>query len=162
MLVDGGETLPARNSRRMWSQEDKYRIVAETLVPGTSVAEVARRYNMNANMLFNWRREAREGRLPAVAPQPKEADRSAAMEFIPIGIIGRDDDTGETALRVPLADPREKSTVESRQERPLGPKLEERAGVIEIDLPNGVRVRSDAFVNERALRRVLMALKSVS
>jgi len=42
------------------------------------------------------------------------------------------------------------------------PKLEERTGVIEIDLPDGARVRTDAFVNERALRRVLIALKSVS
>jgi hypothetical protein len=31
--------------------------------------------------------------------------------------------------------------------------------VIEVDLPAGARVRVDAFVNERALRRVLRALK---
>jgi transposase len=41
--------------------------VVETLVPGASVSEIARRHNMNAYMLFNWRREARQGRLPAVA-----------------------------------------------------------------------------------------------
>jgi transposase len=157
MLVDG-ETA----RRRTWSQEDKSRIVAETLVPGTSVAEVARLHNMNANMLFNWRREARESRLPAFPPQSKAAEESATLEFIPIGVVGRDEDTGETALRVPVAEPPERSAPESRQERPLGPKLEERAGVIEIDLPNGTRVRTDAFVNERALRRVLMVLKSVS
>jgi transposase len=40
--------------------------------------------------------------------------------------------------------------------------LEERPGVIEIDLPNGARVRVDAFVNERALRRVLAALGAKS
>jgi transposase len=37
--------------------------------------------------------------------------------------------------------------------------LDQRPGVIEIDLPEGVRVRVDAFVNERALSRVLRALK---
>jgi len=31
--------------------------------------------------------------------------------------------------------------------------MEERVGVIEIALPNGARVRVDAFVNEKALRR---------
>jgi transposase len=37
--------------------------------------------------------------------------------------------------------------------------LAERAGVIEIDLPSGVRVRVDSGVNEKALRRVLSALR---
>lgn len=39
------------------------------------------------------------------------------------------------------------------------PQLDERPGVIEIDLPDGARVRVDAFVNERALSRVLRVLK---
>jgi hypothetical protein len=42
------------------------------------------------------------------------------------------------------------------------PGLEERPGVIEIDLADGVRLRVDAFVNERALRRVLAVLKVTS
>jgi hypothetical protein len=37
--------------------------------------------------------------------------------------------------------------------------LAERAGVIEIDQPNGVRVRVDSGVNEKTLRRVLSALR---
>lgn len=84
------------------------------------------------------------------------AEESAGLEFIPIGVVGRDEDTGETALRVLVAEPPERPAQESRQKRLLGAKLEERAGVIEVDLPNGTRVRTDAFVNERALRRVLM------
>ena len=40
------------------------------------------------------------------------------------------------------------------------PGMDERPGVIEIDLADGVRVRVDAFVNERALRRVLAILKA--
>jgi len=44
----------------------------------------------------------------------------------------------------------------------LRPGLEERPGVIEIDLADGVRLRVDAFVNERALRRVLAVLKVAS
>lgn len=36
--------------------------------------------------------------------------------------------------------------------------MEERPGVIEIDFANGVHVRVDAFVNEKALRRVAAAL----
>jgi transposase len=39
------------------------------------------------------------------------------------------------------------------------PALDQRPGVIEIDLPEGVRIRVDAFANERALGRVLRLLK---
>jgi transposase len=37
--------------------------------------------------------------------------------------------------------------------------MEERVGVIEVALPGGARVRVDAFVNEKALRRVFRAIK---
>ncbi len=47
-----------RRRRRLWSAEEKRRIVAETLEPGASVSVVARRHDLNANMLFTWRREA--------------------------------------------------------------------------------------------------------
>ena len=40
------------------------------------------------------------------------------------------------------------------------PGMDLRPGVIEIDLADGVRLRVDAFVTERALRRVLAVLKA--
>ena len=43
--------------------------------------------------------------------------------------------------------------------RGTGLALAERAGVIEIDLPDGVRVRVDSSANEKALRRVFSALR---
>ena len=46
-----------------------------------------------------------------------------------------------------------------RSTRGAGPALAERAGVMEIDLPHGVRVRVDGGVNEKALRRVLSAVR---
>ena len=45
--------------------------------------------------------------------------------------------------------------------RGTGLRLAERVGVIEIDLPDGVRVRVDGGVNEKALRRVLAAVKGL-
>ena len=42
------------------------------------------------------------------------------------------------------------------------PAMDERPGMIEIDLPCGTRLRVDAFVNERALRRVLSVLRTLS
>ena len=52
--ADGGE-----RRRRTWSADQKQRIIAESFAPGASVAEVARRYGLNANMLFTWRRRER-------------------------------------------------------------------------------------------------------
>jgi transposase len=46
--------------------------------------------------------------------------------------------------------------------RGAGLSLAERVGVIEIDLPDGVRVRVDDHVSEKALRRVLAAVKKAA
>lgn len=55
-----------RRSRRRWSEAFKRRVVAEAAGPGVSVAAVARRHDLNANLLFNWRRRygTGEGFLP--------------------------------------------------------------------------------------------------
>jgi transposase len=49
------ELLAAPASKRRWSDEAKGRIVAETLVAGVSVNEVARRHSLKANHLSAWR-----------------------------------------------------------------------------------------------------------
>jgi transposase len=54
----------------MRSLAEKRSIVAETLVPGASVALVARRHGMNANLLFSWRRLHQRGLLEAHTRTP--------------------------------------------------------------------------------------------
>ena len=56
-----------RRKRRSWALEEKRRIVDESLEDGASIAEVARRHDLNANQLFAWRRQF--GVEPA---EPKE------------------------------------------------------------------------------------------
>ena len=46
-----------RRRRRSWSLEEKRRIVDESLGDGASIAEVARRHDLNTNQLFTWRRQ---------------------------------------------------------------------------------------------------------
>ena len=72
--VAGGE----RRRRRLWSTDEKRRIVAETFEVGASVSIVARRHDLNANMLFTWRREF--GASTATA---------SAQTFVP-AVIGRE------------------------------------------------------------------------
>jgi transposase len=53
------ELLTGPSRRRRWSAEEKARIVAESLMPGARVSEVARRWQLHPQQLFGWRRQAR-------------------------------------------------------------------------------------------------------
>src|SRR5882757_11446639 len=68
-MSDGKDDFGAApgRRRRSWSLDEKRRIVDETLEDGASLAEVARRHDLNANQLFTWRRQF--GIEPA---EPKE------------------------------------------------------------------------------------------
>ncbi|MCP4287921.1 MAG: transposase [Gammaproteobacteria bacterium] len=69
----------ARRKRRSWSDEEKRSICLQTLAPGVSVAQVARRYAMNANQIFNWLKDAR------FAPVSEEVEEDTAV-FIPVDV----------------------------------------------------------------------------
>jgi transposase len=53
----------ATTKRQYRSPELKVKIVEETLARGASVARVARAHGVNANQVFAWRRQYRQGRL---------------------------------------------------------------------------------------------------
>src|ERR1700712_4477009 len=53
------EVLTGIGGRRRWSADDKARIVEETLAPGATVSEGARRYDIRPQQLFAWRRGMR-------------------------------------------------------------------------------------------------------
>jgi len=73
-MVDtiGVLSMAKRRQRRFWDDEEKRRIVAQTQVPGVSVSRVARRYDVNANLVFKWLRDPRfkpaEDDLPSFLP----------------------------------------------------------------------------------------------
>jgi transposase len=101
------------------------------------------------NLLFKWKREAEAGQLGAALAS------AAVADLVPIGVVGRGPDGAPTLLASMPGD--------GNGLRPSEPcrsaELAAPAGVIEIDLPCGTRVRVDAAVDARALGRVLGALK---
>ena len=61
----------------MWPADEKRKIIAESFAPGASVAQVAQRHGLNANMLFTWRRPFR----PTMA-----AASGDATQLVPVSI----------------------------------------------------------------------------
>lgn len=57
-VVGGGSVR-----RRLWTVDEKLRIVEQTLVSDASVAIVARQHGVNANQVFYWRKLYRAGQL---------------------------------------------------------------------------------------------------
>jgi transposase len=79
------ELITGTGRRRRWSHDDKVRIVVESLQPGATVSEVARRHGLSPQQLFAWRRTARAtvgetAEVPATAATPAIAS-SASREI---------------------------------------------------------------------------------
>lgn len=64
-------------SRRRHDGELKKIVLAECAEPGTSVASVALRHGLNANLVHKWRRLSRAG-------TPAEVAGSEATQFVPV------------------------------------------------------------------------------
>ena len=78
----------ASAKRQRWTIKQKRQIVEETLLPGASVARVARSHGVNANQVFYWRKQHLAGRLgssnPAIKLLPVAVDPSpSAAPVVP-------------------------------------------------------------------------------
>ncbi len=62
--------------RRRWTAEEKRTIIEEAELPGNSISSVARKYDINPNQLFNWRRLMRDGALVAVRREERVVPES--------------------------------------------------------------------------------------
>ena len=98
-----GTSSTGRRRNRSWPEALKREIVAASFAPGSSVSVVARRYDVNANQVFGWRKLYRDGVLvpadptgPALVPVTVTAAQSGdaspasgAADTIEIELAGR-------------------------------------------------------------------------
>jgi transposase len=75
--------MSQRKKRQLRSSTEKLRIVEESLVPGTSVALVARKNGVNANQVFGWRKLHFAGRL--IRKKSKSVTATAAR-LLPVTV----------------------------------------------------------------------------
>ena len=139
-----GEIVSRVERRRQWTLEEKASLMAEVEAAGGQVSVVARRHGISKSLLYNWRSAWRAAAGAAAARAPS----AVSAGFIPLGVVAE--------TREQLAWPGASAACP----RGAGLSLAERVGVIEIDLPDGVRLRVDDHVHEKALRRVLAAMKA--
>jgi transposase len=134
--VRGGEVISVVQRRRRWTLEQKLALVEEVSRPGASVASVAGRHGMSPSLLFDWRRQAREGTMPGVVGM---AAQSPAL--VPVRVVDE-----------PPARPRPESR--PRPERPV-----RAAATIELVLPNGRVLRVPETIRPEVLGKLAAALE---
>lgn len=133
-----GEVISVVARRRRWTLEEKLALVEEVSRPGASVAAVADRHGMSRSLLFDWRRQAREGTMPGVV----RAD--AASTLVPVQIVADvppERTTSNTALP------------HRRVARPC-----KAATTVEVVLPNGRVLRVSDAIRPDVLGRLAAAL----
>jgi transposase len=106
-------------------------MIAEAGEPGASVASVARKHGVNANLLFNWMRLDEQGALQG---RSRRTPRLLEVSVTP-------DEAPRTPRPMPAT-----SAAPSQQ-------------TLEIVFPDGTRVRASACVPTDQLERVLQLLR---
>ena len=85
---------PIKRHRRRHSRQFKQQVVTASFVPGASIAGVARKFEVNANLVHNWRKQ-----LGQTAPD--------STDFIRVAPLSMGSDKGGTpvaeTLRVEIA-----------------------------------------------------------
>ena len=151
-----GTEYPAirKQAHRQYTIELKRRVVEETFAPEASVSIVARRHDVNANLVFEWRKRYRQGTLVDKKTLARKA--LPAPELVRIGVVDHDGVLRPLPVsNHPIPSSGEKGKMNaSPASRP--------SGIIEIELVGGIKVRVDVGIDEAALRRVLAVIREVA
>lgn len=120
-----------------------------------TVRELSRRLGIAESLIYNWRSAQRKA--ASIASEP--------LQFIPYGVVTNAVPVEPGLALAPTtsaAAPAKPSSPAVPAEDLIRPHPGARPGGIDIDLPTGVRLSVDSYVNEKALARVLRALGHAS
>ena len=125
-----GEVLSGPERRRRWSVEEKLRILAQSVAPGSSASLACRLHGISSGQLYTWRRQFRTGELTGFAP---------VLVAPPVDEL------------LAATGPIDPMPPDGAADRPTG-------GLIEVELPSGIKLRLTGAVDAALLRQVLSAL----
>jgi transposase len=129
------EVFTGTGRRRRFSEDDKARIVEETLAPGAVVSDVARRHGLSPQQLFTWRREARR--------RPVTSTPEVAPVFVP------------AVIREVSGDGEAKTNRKGARRR----RGRQTSGIIEVEI-DGVTIRVGSGADAKTVAVVIRALKA--
>jgi len=137
ILPERVEVRARPERRRRWSSAAKLAIVRETLAPGSVAQVVADRHGIGTGLIYTWRKQMLRAAMAGFAAVEIKPEA-------PVALPG----AGDIATETPPFPPPPVTT------GPSNPM----AGVIEVELASGVRLRLGPNVDSVALQRVLAAL----
>ena len=126
------EIISTVAGRRRWTIEEKVAILDEASQPRASIAAIADRHGISRNLIYLWRRQAREGSMPGVT-----VGNGAQSPFVAVQVADRAE---KAPQRLPV---------------PFGRR---RPGLIEIALSNGRVVKVEESIDPAMLSRIVAAL----
>ena len=133
MAYERVEVITSVERRRRWTVQEKLRLVAESYRAEGGVGVVADQAGLHRSLLQRWRRQVRDGTLVA--------DGCGASGFVPVAIDDRAAAATPTLATAMVGSPHDAVR-----------------RLVEIDLPNGCRVRVEQDISTTALRRIIGAL----
>jgi transposase len=90
-----GEIIVSSRARRQWTREKKLGIVEESFRPDLSVLEVARRHDLDAAQIYQWRKAfGSQERFPTSVTVPEPGD------FVAVSVLP---DVSQPAVAEPVA-----------------------------------------------------------
>jgi transposase len=125
-----GEVMPGLERRRRWSTEEKLRVLAQSVAPGSSPALTCKMHGISSGQLYTWRKQFRRGELTG---------------FVPVSMAPE-------PASLPAPDLRPDPAMVGSAPLPAATSL------IEVELPTGIKLRVPSDAGEAALRRIFAAL----
>jgi transposase len=136
------EASSERPRRRMRTLQEKQALVLEALQPGSSIAAVARKHGVNANLLFGWLRLHRSGLL-------NEQRHAKPAPLLPVKVA-----TPTLTPTEPAASP-----VEGKRAKRGTDTTASSESMLELVLCDGARLRLYGEAQRAVLERILEQLK---